>query len=156
MFGELTNTQVEELLHKQILGRIGCHADGVTYIVPISYAYDGRFIYGHTFEGMKMRMMRRNPRICFEVDDTSNMANWQSVIAWGVMEELPEGPTREDAIRKLEKRAMPVQASETAHLSSQWPFPSEMEEVPGIIFRVALEQKTGRFEKSNDAYFFAT
>ncbi len=156
MFGELTNTQIEELLHKQILGRIGCHADGVTYIVPISYAYDGRFIYGHTFEGMKMRMMRRNPKVCFEVDDTSNMANWQSVIAWGVMEELTEGSAREDAIRKLEKRAMPVQASETAHISSQWPFPAEMGEVPGIIFRIALEQKTGRFEKSNDAYFFAT
>jgi hypothetical protein len=36
MFGRLNLEEIDELLHQQIIGRIGCHSDGVTYIVPIS------------------------------------------------------------------------------------------------------------------------
>ena len=54
MFGRLDPEEIDELLHQQIVGRIGCHSDGVTYIVPISYAYDGKYIYAHTLEGMKI------------------------------------------------------------------------------------------------------
>jgi nitroimidazol reductase NimA-like FMN-containing flavoprotein (pyridoxamine 5'-phosphate oxidase superfamily) len=83
MFGTLENNEIEELLSQQLVGRIGCHAADTTYIVPISYAYDGEYIYGHSFEGMKLNMMRENPKVCFQVDNMHNMANWQSVVAWG-------------------------------------------------------------------------
>ena len=83
MFGKLNNEEIEGLIQSQLIGRIGCHADDVTYVVPISYAYDGTYLYGHTYEGMKVDMMRKNPKICFEVDSTRNLANWQSVIGWG-------------------------------------------------------------------------
>ena len=32
--------------------------------------------------------MRANPFVCFEVEDIDDLANWHSVIAWGVFEEL--------------------------------------------------------------------
>jgi hypothetical protein len=59
MFGILNPVEIEQLLSKQLVGRIGCHADGVTYVVPISYAYDGEYVYARTFEGMKINMMRK-------------------------------------------------------------------------------------------------
>ena len=148
MFGKLTSTQIEELLHQQVIGRIGCHANGITYVVPISYAYDGEFIYGHSVEGMKIGMMRKNPEICFEIDNTNNLSNWQSVVAWGLFQELPIGQDRDHAIRSLEARKLPILTSETMHISPQWPFPVEDgDEIPGIIFRIRLMQKSGRYEK---------
>ena len=81
MFGSLDKQQIEQVLHHQLVGRIGCHDNGLTYVVPISYAYDGNFIYGHTSEGMKIRIMRKNPNVCFQVDEMENMGNWKSVIA---------------------------------------------------------------------------
>ena len=77
-------------MERQIIGRIGCSNGSKTYIVPISYAYDGECVYCHTHEGMKIEYMRRNPNVCFEVDHQHNMANWQSIIAWGVFEELTD------------------------------------------------------------------
>jgi len=56
------------VLTSQLIGRIGCHADNVTYVVPVSYVYDGDSIYSHTHEGMKINMMRENPDVCFEAD----------------------------------------------------------------------------------------
>jgi len=157
MFGTLGTVEIEALIHREYIGRIGCHAEGVTYVVPISYAYDGEFIYAHTYEGMKVNMMRKNPRICFEVDDMHNMANWQSAIAWGEFEELIAGKERDFAVHLLMDRSLPIVHSETMHLSPQWPFPSnDPAAVTGIIFRVRLTGKTGRYEKSSPDYFFAT
>ena len=65
MFGKLNPEEIDQLLSHQIVGRIGCHADGVTYIVPISYAYDGTFIYAHSFKGMKLTIMQKKPEGLF-------------------------------------------------------------------------------------------
>jgi len=75
MIGDLDKYEIEKVLRQQIIGRLACHANDKTYIVPISYAYDGIYIYGHTYEGMKIRMMRENPKVCFEVEIMENMAN---------------------------------------------------------------------------------
>jgi nitroimidazol reductase NimA-like FMN-containing flavoprotein (pyridoxamine 5'-phosphate oxidase superfamily) len=95
MLGDLTINQIENLLYSQLIGRIGCHTDEITYVVPITYAYDGTYIYGHTKEGMKINMMRINPKVCFEVDFIYNLSNWRSVISWGNYEELIKPEDRE-------------------------------------------------------------
>ncbi len=157
MFGELNTEEIEKLIHEQFIGRIGCHANGHTYVVPVSYAYDGTFVYCRTFEGMKVRMMRTNPQVCFEIDDTKNLANWKSVIAWGEFEELKEKSARAGALQKLQDRILPGINSETMHISPQWPFaPDNLNDIDGIIFRIRLSKKTGRFEKSEEKIFFAT
>lgn len=157
MFGKLSHTGIEDLLHQQIVGRIGCHADGVTYVVPISYAYDGVYIYAHTFAGMKIDIMRKNPKLCFQVDNTKNLANWQSAVCWGDFEELSGEDECKEALRHLNARALPIISSETMHVSPVWPFPDESDEkIQGIFFRIFLTEKTGRFEKSGEDYFFAT
>src|ERR1700687_4768012 len=117
MIGKLNDTETEGILKCQVVGRIGCHADGLTYVVPVSYAYDGKDIYVHTFEGMKLKMMRKNPHVCFEADVLKDMANWQSVIAWGEYEELTEPDKRIKALQILLNRKLPLLSSITTHLS---------------------------------------
>jgi nitroimidazol reductase NimA-like FMN-containing flavoprotein (pyridoxamine 5'-phosphate oxidase superfamily) len=156
MFGNLTAPQIEDLLHAETVGRIGCYADGLVYVVPISFTYDGVFLYAMTKEGMKLNMMRKNPQICFEVDSLSDMGNWKSVIAWGVFEELTEDPARKTALSKLHQRALPMSTSATAVLSSEWPFtPDNLETIKGVVFRVRLAKKTGRFERNSIPSFLA-
>lgn len=157
MIGKLNPDDVETLVKQQLVGRIGCHAKDVTYVVPISFAYDGAYIYGHTFEGMKVDMMRKNPKVCFQVDDTTDLANWQSAVLWGEFEELAEGPERILALHKLTERRLPLISSETMHLTSQWPFRDEdVSKISGIVFRIRVTEKTGRFEKSTEKHFFAS
>ena len=157
MFGNLTTEQIEELINSQLIGRIGCHFDDLTYVVPISYAYDGTYIYAHSFNGMKMEMMRKNPKVCFEIDDTKNLSNWQSVICWGEFEELTTEDDKNMALQILNKRILPIVSSETMHITPEWPFTAAYnEEIGGIFFRIKLTKKSGRCEKSADVFFFAT
>ena len=123
--------------------------NGEPYIVPISYAYDGTFIYCHTTEGKKTEMMRRNPRICFQVDEMKDMANWQSVIALGEFEELKTEEQRNTALQFLLNRYLPVISSVTTHMGEQWPFrPDDVATIDGVVFRIVIKQKTGRFENT--------
>ena len=148
MFGNLKDEEVEKLIHDNIVGRIGCHAKGKTYVVPISYAYDGCCLYFHTYEGMMINMLRENPEACFQVDNMENMAEWQSVIAWGTFEELTQAKERSIGLEKLTQRMLPYLASETVKLHPQWPFPPEdLQKIKGIVFKLKLSEKSGRFEK---------
>jgi len=83
------------------------------------------------------------------VDELQNMANWQSVVAHGRFEELIDRQLRNDALQRLHGRVLPLVSSETTHLSRDWPFaPAEFDKIGGVTFRIRLEEKTGRFEKS--------
>jgi len=155
MFGELNSEQIEEVLKKQVIGRIGCDGDDHIYIVPVSYAYDGKYVYVRSFEGKKLEMMRKDPNVCFQVDDMQNMANWQSVIAWGEFEELSDVAERNKALRFLIDRHLPLFSSETTHLGGNWPFPPEdLNIIKGIVFRILLKEKTGRFERTETPIVF--
>jgi nitroimidazol reductase NimA-like FMN-containing flavoprotein (pyridoxamine 5'-phosphate oxidase superfamily) len=147
MIQNLDEKQINEFLKKQLVGHLGCHADGVTYVVPISYAYDDGYIYAHTYDGMKISIMRKNPSVCFTVDNTSDTTDWKSVIAWGTYEEIKDETERKKGLQILNSRILPIVSSETMHLGAAWPFSDdETEMVEGIIFRIGLVRKTGRNE----------
>ena len=103
MIAELDRAEIDELLRAQVVGRIGCHADGVTYVVPVIYAYDGEAFYAYSLEGRKIRMMRTNPDVCFEVDEYDGRGSWRSAIAQGTYEELA-GTDAERALALLTER----------------------------------------------------
>lgn len=148
MLGELDNTQVDNILKTQFIGRIGCHANGITYVVPVTYVYDGINIYAHSGKGMKINMMQINPDVCFEVDEMQNMANWQSVIAWGTFEKITNRKDKQEAMQKLINRLMPMMTSETAQPTHGLNIHTEdTGDHQAILFRIRLNKKTGRFEK---------
>ena len=151
MLGELSSQEVEELLRSEITGRIGCHAGGRTYVVPITYAYAKGYVYCHSAEGLKLRMMRKNPTVCFEVDRVENVGNWRSVIATGRFEEL----TGRDAIEAMDvliSRFGETGQDGSAHpsyvLRSSGAEPPLADGRPIVLYRIHLAEKTGRFEKT--------
>jgi nitroimidazol reductase NimA-like FMN-containing flavoprotein (pyridoxamine 5'-phosphate oxidase superfamily) len=130
---ELTREAIDELLREEIVGRIGCHAGGETYVVPIIYAYDGESLYAYSIEGKKIRMMRENPRVAFEVDRYEGPGRWRSAIASGEYEEL-EGADAERARSLLAEKLSGVARGPRAAPEGAAP----------VAFRIRIEQITGR------------
>jgi len=145
MLGELKPHDVEDLLTRANVGRIGCYAAGRVYVVPVSYAYDGESIYAHSADGLKIRSMRAFPRVCFQVDHFVNLANWSSVIAWGTYEELG-GALEERASSLLVSRLGPLRAIATAMRDTRV-HGVALEASRMTAFRIRLKEKTGRFER---------
>ncbi len=158
MFGELNENEIEQLMKRQLVGRLGCSADGLTYVVPLSYAYDQTGIYVHSREGLKIDLIKKNPSVCFQVDDTKDLANWQSAICWGTFEKVTDEAELTQAIKLLRSRVLPAISSETMRLKNDdWPFGSGIRDSDdGAIFRIRVTKKTGRFEKNPGGEYFAS
>lgn len=133
---ELTRPEIDELLGEQIVGRIGCHADGVTYVVPVIYAWDGECVHVATIEGRKVRMMRENRAVCFEVDDYAAPGRWRSAILQGRYEEAGE-QEKGDSLGLLAARFSPGADGEA-------PRRPQTGERPTVVFRIRVEEATGR------------
>ena len=102
---ELSSREIDEFLRAQRIARLGCHADGVTYVVPLIYAYENDAVVAVTTEGRKTAMLRANPRVCVEVDeyDSDGKGSWRSVIAHGTCTEL-SGDEIEPALALMRER----------------------------------------------------
>jgi len=140
--------QMDSLLRSKFTGRIGCSYDGKTYVVPVSYAYDGEFIFGYTVEGLKTNILRANPVLCFQVDDISDLANWQSVVVQGIFEELT-GEEKQNALQLLENRFMPVKTGEInlPKYGMDKPYARVKANAQFVTYKISILEKTGRFEK---------
>lgn len=131
MIGSLHPDEIEAVLHHQHIGRLACLANGLPYVVPITYAYTGGDVYGRTMPGRKLAALRIDPRICFEVDRRDDPDHWCSVVADGSYEEVTDSAERGTALRLLA-------AAEPAIVSAA-------EDAPGVVFRLKLTAKSGRF-----------
>ena len=125
---ELSQSEIDQLLHEEVVARIGCQGDGSVYVVPIIYAYDGEAFYVASVEGRKIELMRANPKVCFEVDRYER-GSWRSAIVDGRYEEL----RGDDAERALDL------------LAARFERKRERQAGPGTVcFRIVAERATGR------------
>ena len=148
MVGELNEQQMNNLLSSQVVGRLACTDSVRPYLVPVNYVYDGNYIYAQTSEGMKLDLLRNNPNVCFEVDAMTNMDNWQSVIIRGSFEELGDAAT-EHARGVLKKKLFTLLTNMAIDVEQQeaGTVPAENNKVKNVLYRIAIIEKTGRFEK---------
>ncbi len=150
MLGELTNKQIEALLEQQVTGRLGCHHRGLTYVVPINYVYKDGVVYAHSGPGKKIEIMRKNPKVCFEVDEIENIFRWQCVIAEGCFEEIKDIEEQERVMQALIHRIMPYVETPAGHPSHGITAnASDLgTEIDFILYKIQLTKVSGRYEKS--------
>jgi nitroimidazol reductase NimA-like FMN-containing flavoprotein (pyridoxamine 5'-phosphate oxidase superfamily) len=133
---ELSRGEIEEFLRDQRIARLGCHAGGTTYIVPLIYAYEDGAVVAVTTEGRKTAMLRENPRVCVEIDeyDADGKGSWRSVIAHGNCEELA-GDAVEPALALMRERF----ARNAGRAAEPRPLGPNV-----VVLRIALEEISGR------------
>ncbi len=106
-----SNENINLILQKCHVCRLGLIKDNVPYIVPVSFGYSDNAIYFHTAqEGQKVEFIDAGHIACFELElgvrlltEGSNPCDWgfsyQSVIGYGTIHELTE---HQEKVRGLE------------------------------------------------------
>lgn len=144
---EMDRSQCLAVLREQRHGRLACVSDGQPYVVPVTYAADGDNLYGFSLEGRKIEWMRRNPKVCMQVDVFDQAREWRSVIAYGQYEELPDRVGW-----KLQRdRAWSLLSREAEWWAPGGFKPVTQAPAPHLFYRIVVEEVTGRhaFEDEN-------
>lgn len=137
-FRELTETECEELLASQHVGRLAYSFRDRVDIAPVHYVLREGWIYGRTRMGNKVDIMSHHPWVAFEVDEIHSMFDARSVVVRGRLEILdPHGPQSE-----RERYAAGVAAVRELVPGAFLP----ADPTPGLdlVFRLPVDEVTGR------------
>jgi nitroimidazol reductase NimA-like FMN-containing flavoprotein (pyridoxamine 5'-phosphate oxidase superfamily) len=140
---ELTIDECRAILRETNLGRLACVRYSQPYVVPVYFDFHDDNLYSFATVGKKIQWMRTNPRVCVEVDDSTDQFNWTTVVVEGRYEELTKAPAHEAAT----KRAYTLFQNRP-----DWWYPAagktrknrfSPERAP-VIYRIVIESVSGR------------
>lgn len=136
MVGRLSTHEIENMLHRNRVGRIGCTDGETPYVIPVLYGYEDNTLYVCSRNGRKIDMMRHHPRVCFEVDEVEQMDGrgpWRSIVIDGLYEELTSPEDEALALDQLGLGSTPRLDISDDHANGL------------VLFRIRAVQKSGRF-----------
>lgn len=112
--------EIEEILLTAMVGRLGTCTDGIPYITPMNFTYDGersRIFLHCAQEGRKLQNIRSNPNVCFEVEEVKEVivkqptcassVAYRSVVLFGSIKILSEVDAKNYALQKLAEKYAP-------------------------------------------------
>lgn len=148
MLGNLSESECDNLLLSQCIGRIGYTNGKIPSIAPVTYIFDGKRIIGQTKEGTKLAVLRNNPDVCFEVDVITNMDNWKTVLLYGTFTELT-GTQAETAREYLFSHTLTLMTPTVIHHHEHEVIceVNDDNRIKPIMYQIEIREKNGRFER---------
>lgn len=112
---EMTSEETEQFLSCARVGRLGIIVEDKPYVVPVGFGYhDGKVFFHTCAKGLKMNELKRNPIVCFEVDEAlSDVTMYKSAIILGTAEIINEDKKMIPYLQKLiDKYRVPLSFDE--------------------------------------------
>ncbi|MEO5568952.1 MAG: pyridoxamine 5'-phosphate oxidase family protein [Gemmatimonadaceae bacterium] len=135
-FHHLKPAECRGLLRRHHVGRIAFTFKDRVDIEPISYVFNGQWLYARSAIGTKLRVLRRHPWVAFEVDEVDGAFDWRSVVVHGTVYFLSDGP----GTRAAYTRAMKIlRTLDPRALTADDPVPER-----SIVFRIYVDDIAGR------------
>jgi nitroimidazol reductase NimA-like FMN-containing flavoprotein (pyridoxamine 5'-phosphate oxidase superfamily) len=143
---EISNpSDLEMILHKAQVCRIGLIDGDIPYIVPVHYGFNDGNLYIHAAEeGKKIDLIKINPKVCFEVEldhkivNTGIPCNWsttyKSIIGYGTASLLTNIEEKKAALKILVNHYEP---------STVYNFSNKMIKSV-VIIKISIDNMTGK------------
>ena len=83
---EITDkNELQKIIRSSQVCRLGLSDDTMPYIVPLCFGYKDNTLFFHSAqEGKKVGIIKKNPNVCFEFDQNSEVARANKPCSWGV------------------------------------------------------------------------
>lgn len=138
---------IDQVLAKAQVCRLGLSKDDMPYVVPVSFGYDGEFVYFHTaFEGQKLDYIAANRQVCFEVEDEARVVPNDQACKWSVSYYSVIGFGTVEEILGREGKAYALNQVMRHYSGRDWSF-DEGQLDRSRVWRVAIERMTGKQSK---------
>lgn len=81
---EITDTAIiESILQEALVCRLGLSDKGQPYVVPVNFGYRDNCLFIHCAnEGRKLDIIKKNNRVCFEVDIAHEIIRGETPCTW--------------------------------------------------------------------------
>lgn len=138
--------EITEIMSRCEVLRLAINTEGAPYVLPVNFGMepDGMTLYIHgANRGTKYDLIAKDNRVGFELDcnhglvlddgDHSCTMDYESVVGWGIVEEVTEEAQKRHALKLLMKQY---------HAGD---FPVDMGPLPRTrILRLKVQERTGK------------
>jgi nitroimidazol reductase NimA-like FMN-containing flavoprotein (pyridoxamine 5'-phosphate oxidase superfamily) len=136
---------IRAIMEEALVCRIGLSDDGMPYVVPMNFGLGKNCLYLHcATEGRKLDILRRNDRVCFEMDLLREIRPGAESCGWGACYESIIGFGRAVIVEgPAEKRAALDRIMEHCGAAGPFSYP-DVTLARTAVIRIDIESLTGK------------
>lgn len=135
---------IDGIIRRCSVCRLGMCDNGQPYIVPLSFGYDGCFLYFHAAaEGRKVDILKRNSRVCFEFDILEDVVPSDVACQWGMKYESVVGSGTAEIVEDANAKWAALEHVMRQYSSADWSF-SEQVLKETLVICVSIREISGK------------
>ncbi|MEE9500631.1 MAG: pyridoxamine 5'-phosphate oxidase family protein [Candidatus Aminicenantaceae bacterium] len=142
---EITDKKdIEEIVKKATVCRIGLSAEEEPYVFPVNYGYHEGCLYFHSAQqGQKIEMMRKNPRVCFQMDTDVEIVPAEKACDWSIKYKSVLGFGKAEFLHSLEEKKHALKTIMSQYSDQEYTFAEESLASVCIVC-IHIEKMTGK------------
>ncbi|MBE9574592.1 MAG: pyridoxamine 5'-phosphate oxidase family protein [Proteobacteria bacterium] len=142
---EITDTAaIESIILKSSVCRLAMSENDRPYIVPLCFGYKDNALYFHSArEGKKVDMLRKNSKVCFELDTDNEIVSDESPCKWTMKYRSVIGNGKASLIHDPEAKRQAFDII-MHHYSDKVSAYSEAGLDNSLIIKIEIESMTGK------------
>ncbi len=142
---EITDrTKIEAILKRGKMCRVAFFDEEFPYMVPLSFGFDGKAIWFHGFNGgKKMECLRKNPKVCFEVEEDVEIVENPDPCEWSVKYRSVVGFGTASVIEDPTEKRTGLNIIVNQFAGHEIPFPDQAMAAVAVV-RIDISSMTGR------------
>jgi len=142
---EITSKEeIEEILKQSQVCRLAMVDEDKPYIVPMNFGYrDGCLFFHCAKQGRKLDLIKKNPHICFEVDQVVRLKKAQKACDWGIEYKSVIGTGKAVLLDDVNDKKNALHIIMSQYSDRSFDYPDEMLEKT-IVIKVVIDEMTGK------------
>ena len=142
---EITDIEeIEKIIRKAMVCRIGLVDDDEPYVVPVCFGYERNALYFHSaLEGRKVELIKKNNKICFEIDIDVEVVKAEEPCAWTMKYRSVIGVGKAYILGNDEEKSRGLRVIMRQYTEGEFSFPKSKPDSV-LVVRVDIESIRGK------------
>ncbi|OGR25049.1 MAG: pyridoxamine 5'-phosphate oxidase [Desulfobacterales bacterium RIFOXYA12_FULL_46_15] len=136
--------EIEKILKNSTVCRLAMVDEDKPYMVPMNFGYREGALYLHSArEGRKIDLIRKNPNVCFEVDEIVRFRKAKLACDWGVEYKSVIGSGKAILLSTRDEKIQAFNIIMAQYSGREFEYPDEMLEKT-LAIKIEIEKMTGK------------
>lgn len=136
--------EIEKILKESQICHIAMVDKEKPYIVPMNFGYENKTLFFHSaLEGRKINLIKKNPNLCFEVDQVVQFKKAQLACDWSIEYKSVIGEGRAQLLYDPEEKREGLDIIMAQYSGRTFEYPSEMLEKT-LVIKLEIDKMTGK------------